>query len=99
MLSPSIHWKMTQDKCSILGTIPLSLLNTNIPKEGLETIQQHIRMQLTCPSNATCSDPRYITHCYDVMANMAATHNGTRLVLECSLTVSNDNKKDLQVCG
>ena len=99
MLFPSIHWKCARDKCSILGAIPSSLLNGNITKDGFASIDQHIRTRLTCPSTTTCSDPRYITHCYDVIANMLATHHDTRLIIERGLTVSNDKKKNLQVRG
>ena len=97
MLFPSIFWKSAKDNCSILGAIPSSLLNSNINKDGFASIQQHIRTRLTCPANAMKSDPRYITHCYDVMANMAASQSDTRMVINRGLTTSKDKYGNLGV--
>jgi predicted GIY-YIG superfamily endonuclease len=99
MLFPSIHWKCSVDKCSILGAIPSSLLNANANKYGFASIPQHIRTRLTCPSCTTSSDPRYITHCYDVMANMAASQCDTRLVINRGLTVGKEIYGNLGVRG
>ena len=99
MLFPSIHWMSSSDNCSIIGAIPSSLLNEHIHKEGFATVQQHVRTRLTCPSCATNSDPRYITHCYDIMANLAASQNDTRLVINRGLTVAKDKYGNLGVRG
>ena len=99
MIFPSLHWKSAKDDCSIAGAIPSSLLNEFMSKEGFAPIQQHVRTRLTSPSNAMNSDPRYISHCYDVMANMAATHNDTRLVINRGLTVGEDKYGSLEVRG
>ena len=99
MLFPSIHWKTAEDKCSVIGAIPSSLLNVNIKKEGFASVQEHIRTRLTTPSSATSSDPRYIAHCYDVMANMAASQSDTRLIVERGLTVPNEKGDCLGVRG
>jgi predicted GIY-YIG superfamily endonuclease len=99
MLFPSIHWKSTDDNCSIVGAIPSSLLNSYSQKEGFASVQQHIRTRLTCPSCATNSDPNYIIHCYDVLANMAASQNDTRLVINRGLTVGKDKYGSLGVRG
>ena len=63
----------SSDICSIIGAIPSSLLNEHIHKEGFSTIQQHVRTRLAYPSCETNPDTRYITHCYDIMANLAAS--------------------------
>jgi predicted GIY-YIG superfamily endonuclease len=99
MLFPSIHWKSAHDNCSIIGAIPSSLLNANARKDGFAPIQQHLRTRLTCPSSTTSTDPRYITHCYDVMANMAASQQDTRLVINRGLTVGKDKYGSLGVRG
>ena len=99
MLFPSIHWKSADDNCSIVGAIPSSLLNPNITKNGFAPVQQHIRTRLTCPSSTTSTDPRYITHCYNVMANMAASQHDTRLIINRGLTVGNEKNGDLEVRG
>ena len=39
------------------------------------------------------SNPRYICHCFDIMENLAACRNYTRLVINRDLTVG-DNKHD-----
>ena len=62
-------------------------------------MQEHIRTRLTTPSSATSSDPRYIAHCYDVMANMAASQSDTRLIVERGLTVPNEKGDCLGVRG
>ena len=99
ILFPSIHWKSASDNCAVVGAIPSSLLNANITKEGFASVQQHIRSRLTAPFCATSSYPRYISHCYDLMANLAASQSDTRLIINRGLTVGNDSKGNLQVRG
>ena len=107
MLFPSIHWKLANDKCFIVGAIPSSLLHENCEQDGFCSIQKHIRTRLKNPSNTTSTDPRYICHCYDVMANLAATHNDTRLIINRGLTVDsnkcdvlrNNGNKDQSILG
>ena len=45
------------------------------------------------------SDPRYICNCYDIMAKLAASNNDTRLVINRSLTVSEDKHGNFDVRG
>ena len=99
ILFPSIHWKSASDNCAVVGAIPSSLLNANITKEGFASVQQHIRSRLTAPFCATSSDPRYISHCYDLMTNLAASQSDTRLIINRGITVGNDSNGNLQVRG
>ena len=99
MMFPSIHWKAAGDKCSIVGAIPSSLMNDSIKQDGFATIQQHIRTRLTCPSTTTSTDPRYISYCFDVMSNLSATYNDTRMVMNRGLTVVDDKYGGLGVRG
>ena len=99
MLFPSIFWKSARDKCSIIGAIPSSLLNANIKREGFASIEEHIRTRITSSICATSTDPRYISHCYDVTANMAASQSDTRLIIERGLTVPDSKKDNLGVRG
>ena len=99
MLFPSIHWKSAKDNVSLLGAIPSSFLNENIEKEGFLSIQDHLRSQLLNNSSATSTDPRYITHCYDIMANLTASQTDTRLIINRGLTVGNDSEGNLEVRG
>ena len=61
--------------------------------------QQQIRIRLTSPSNAMGYDPRYICHCYDIMANLYASRNDTRLVINRDLTVSQNKNSNLGIKG
>ena len=88
MLFPSLNLKYTNDKWSIVGAIPSSLLNLCWIQEGFIYIKQHIHTRLTSTSNAMGSDPRYICHCYYTMENLSASCNDTQLVINHSLTVS-----------
>ena len=45
------------------------------------------------------SDPRYIFHCYYIMAYLAASGNDTRLVIKLGLTFSEDKHGNLDVRG
>ena len=99
MLFPSIHWKAAEDKCSIVGAIPSSLLNEAIKTDGFASIQEHIRTRLTFPSAATSTDPNYIAHCYDMMVNLSATHGDTRVILNRGLTVGEDKVGGLGMRG
>ena len=51
IMFPSLHWKSTNYKCSIVGTIPSLLLNSCCILEGFSSIQQHINSKLTFHSN------------------------------------------------
>ena len=97
MLFPYLYWKSTNDKFSIIGTIPFSLFNSCFLQECFSYIQQHICTRLNYPSNAMGSDPRYICHCYDIMANLSVSYNDTILVINRGLTVSEDKHRNLCV--
>lgn len=99
MLFSSIHWKSSEKDYAIVGALPSSLLNEFIYKDGFASVQQHIRTRLTCPFSTTSTDPRYITHCYDMMANLAASQSDTRLIIDRGLTVGKDKYNNLEVRG
>ena len=44
-------------------------------------------------------DPRYIRHCYDIMENLSATRNDTRLFINHGLTVREDKHGNIGVRG
>ena len=60
VLFPSIHWKMAPDKCSILGSIPASLLTEINHRNRFASIQSHIRSRITNLSSTTSTDYRYV---------------------------------------
>ena len=68
-------------------------------QECSSSIQQHICTRLTSPSNAMGYYPGYICHCYDIMANLAASCNYTKLVINRGLTDSKDKDGNLGVKG
>jgi hypothetical protein len=82
-----------------LALIPSSILNQGIKQDGFASIQQHIRTRLTAPFSSTSTDPRYISYCYDVMSNMAATHIDTRMIINRGLSVGEDKCGGLGVHG
>ena len=57
-------------------------------QEGFSYIKQHISTRLNSPSIDMGYYTRYICHCYEIMANLAASRNDTRLVINNSITVS-----------
>ena len=99
MLFPSIFWKASDDMNSLVGALPAPLLNEKIASFGFMEIAQHVKSRLTSAGCTTSSDPRYITFAYDMLTNLAATHEDTRLVLQRGLTVSEDNANRLTVGG
>ena len=99
ILFSSLHWKATNEKCSIVGAIPYYLLNLCCIQEGFSSIQQHVCTRLTSTSKAMVSDPIYICHYYYTMENLFASLNDTRLVINHSLTVSEDKHFNLGVRG
>ena len=96
-LTPSVN-KEVVTRC-LSWIICNVVLSVNIWNEFSPPIQQHVWTRLTSPSDAMNSDPRYISHCYDVMENMAATHNDTRLIIKRGLTVGEDKYGSLEVKG
>ena len=87
VLFPSIHWSMACDMCSILGCIPAPLLTDEVKSMKFASIHSHIRSRLTNTCCATSTDPRYIAHCYDILTNLTANHEDTRLILNRGLMV------------
>ena len=90
VLFPSIHWSMACDMCSILGCIPAPLLTDEVKSMKFASIHSHIRSRLTNTCCATSTDPRYIAHCYDILTNLTANHEDTRLILNRGLTVDHN---------
>ena len=90
VLFPSIHWSMACDMCSILGCIPAPLLTDEVRSIKFASIHSHIRSRLTNPCCATSTDPRYIAHCYDILTNLTANHEDTRLILNRGLAVDHN---------
>ena len=99
ILFPSIRWKMAADNCSIVGAIPAPLLTKSVKGFGFAPIQEHIRSRLTSTISATSTDSRYCAHCYDILTNLAANHEDTRLILNRGLTVADDVKGGLGLRG
>ena len=99
MLLPSLHWKYTKEKCSIFGAIPSLLLSLCCIQEGFSSIQQLICTRLTYTSKSMGSDPRYICHYYDIVANLSASRNESRLVINLGLTVGENKNGNLGVRG
>ena len=98
-LFPSIHWKMAPDNCAVVGCLPVPLLIDERFNKRFGSIQDHIRSRVTNPGVATSTDSRYIAHCYDVLSNVAANHEDTRLILNRGLTVKDDKFGGLCVRG
>ena len=65
----------------------------------VSTIQQHIRTRLTNNSSSTSTDPRYILYCFDVMSNLSASYNDTRMITNSGITVADDTEGGLGVRG
>ena len=99
ILFPGIHWKMSADNCSIVGAIPAPLLTESVSQFGFCPIQQHIRARLTTSISSTSSDSRYCAHCYDILTNLAANHEDTRLILNRGLAVCDDANGGLGLRG
>ena len=95
VLFPSIHWKTAPDKLSIVGCLPAPLLIKPMDGCRFASIQSHIRTRLTNPSCATSSDSRYCAHCYDMLTNVSANHEDTRMILNRGLTIGEDKKGGL----
>ena len=99
LLFPSIFWKTARDNCSIVGAIPYPLLSQEITGFGFQSIPQHIRARLTLPFSTTSTNFHYTSFCYDMLTNLSANHQDTRLVLRRGLTVGDDKIGGLSLRG
>ena len=99
LLFPSIFWKTAADNCSIVGAIPFPLLSQSISKFGFQSIPCHVRSRLTIPFSTTSTDFHYTSFCYDMLTNLSANHQDSRLVLRRGLTVGEDKSGGLGLCG
>ena len=97
MLFPSIFWKASGDMNSLVGAIPAPLLNETMSTFGFTDIAQHVRSRLSFAGCNTSINPRYITFAYDMLTNLAATHEDTRLVMQRGLTVQDGNSTGLSL--
>lgn len=98
-LFPSIHWKTVPDDGVISGAIPTPLLSEKTNSYGFQPLPQHIRTRLTSASSTTSTDPHYITHGYDLLTNLSATHLDTRVAMNRGLTAGSDTLGGLGVRG
>ena len=99
LLFPSIFWKMAPDNCSIAGAIPSPLLSQSTSRFGFESIPLHVRSRLSSPSATTSTDVNYTSFCYDMLTNLSANYQDTRLVLRRGLTVGDDKTGGLGLRG
>lgn len=100
MLFPSIFYMAVLfNVCSIAGAIPSPLLSSCIGQFGFASIPSHARSRLTNASCATSTDYRYVAFLYDMLVNLAANHEDTRLVLQRGLTVGEDRTGGLGLRG
>lgn len=99
ILFPSIHWKMADDNCSILGCIPAPLYTEGTSRFRIASIYDHIHSRLTSALSATATSPIYCSHLYDMQANLAANHQDTRLILNRGLAVENAKTGGLGLRG
>ena len=98
-LFPSIFWKMVPNDGVISGALPTPLLSEKTGHYGFQPLPQHIRTRLTTASCTTSTDPHYITHCYDILTNLSATHLDTRVAMNKGLTAGSDTLGGLGVRG
>ena len=89
ILFPSIHWKMANNNCSILGFLPVPLLTESISNSRFLWLHCHVRSWLKNPCCSTSSDPRYTSRCFDILTNLTANNEYTRLVLNIDLSIDN----------
>ena len=83
----------------IAGAIPCALLSDQMSSFGFQPLPLHVRSRLTTPISTTSTDPRYISHLYDVLTNASAGHSDTRVILNRGLTVGDDSQGGLGIRG
>ena len=98
-LFPSIFWKMVPNDGVIAGAIPTPLLSEKCAQYGFQSLPQHLRSRLTNSGSTSSTDPHYITHCYDMLTNLSATHLDTRIAMNRGLTAGSDTLGGLGVRG
>ena len=59
------------------------------------SIQQHILSRLTASNSSAGSNPKYVVFSYNTLTNLYVNHQDTRILLNRSLTVSNDESGGL----
>ena len=83
VLFNSIFWKGLPSG-DLLGAIPSALLTgvrSGGKTQGFASLKDHYQCRLTTPGTGTSNNPFYITHAFDVMANVALRGCDTRLIL------------------
>lgn len=96
---PSIFYTDSPDKYSIAGAIPSSLLSLTATNYGFASIPDHVRNRVTLPFSTTSTDPRYISFCYDLLANLSANFNDTRMFSRHGLRSGDDATGGLEQRG
>lgn len=96
---PGIFYTDSFDRYSVVGALPSPLMSLSAPNEGFCSVPDHIRTRLTLPFSSTSTDPRYISYSYDLMGNLAANFNDTRMFSRHGLRAASDNVGGLEQRG
>ena len=73
---------MLQRLCAAnFGTLPSSFMTESITRYGFQSLPSHVQTQMMSASALTSTDPCYISWCYDMLTNLAASHMDTRVAM------------------
>ena len=98
MLFPSIFWKSLNDG-SIIDAVPSCIMTQqNVHTNGFAMHRDYYRARLTSPGTQTSTNPRYISHVFDVLENVSMNNTDSRLVLNRGLVVSS-SESGLSLCN
>ena len=94
----SIYFWWTDDAVVyIFDSIPALMIIDSVFKSGFASIKQHIWTQLNSSSNATSTDPWYITLSYNTLTNFYNNHYDTQKVLIKGLTSASKSYDGLDI--
>lgn len=94
-----IFYSNANDGYSICGALPGSLMSVSASQEGFCTLPDHIRTRLLVPFSSSSTDPRFISLMFDLMGNMAANFNDTRMFARHGLKAADDSLGGLEQRG
>ena len=83
----------------ILGAIPSAIMCEATTTLGFHGLPSHVRTRLTVPFSCTSTDYRACVFYHDSLANLCATRNDTRLIVDRGLTVDDKTQLGLRVRG
>jgi hypothetical protein len=86
-----------KDRCSLIGAIPLFIINSKHHNYGFASTLSQVSLHMTNYFSTTITDPRFMCMYFDQLANMSLNNNHSRDIFQRGFVVDNKSSCELGV--